>query len=93
MLTFTDPLATILDLADDAVISMDEDQRILGFGNKRNYVHAYDRRSGQDALEAVYRSVFEVKLRADAVFGRLTARARRTWHGLVRRAVHTERNT
>jgi hypothetical protein len=53
-----------------------EDRRILGFGDQRRYVPAFERRSGQDALERALLIPFEVKLRADRLWGRVAARLR-----------------
>jgi hypothetical protein len=55
----------------------DEDRRVLGFGDKRNYVHAFERRSRQEFLEAVSRLGLAVKLRADAVMTRVSTRLAR----------------
>lgn len=57
----------------------EEDQRILGFGNKKNFVPAFERRSGQGALEALFKGSFESKLRADLLRQRATLRLRRMW--------------
>jgi hypothetical protein len=57
-----------------------EDQRILGFGNKTNYIPAFERRSGQDLLEGLSRVGLEIKLRADVLSGRLAGRLGRIWN-------------
>jgi len=57
----------------------EEDQRILGFGNKTNYVHAFDRQPRHTALQSVFRSVFTVKLHADGIRDRILGKLRRTW--------------
>jgi len=57
----------------------EEDQRILGFGNKTNYVHAFDRNPKHTTLQNVFRSVFSMKLHADTIRQRILARLRRTW--------------
>ena len=51
-----------------------EDQRILGFGDKRRYVHAFQRRSGHEGLERLYSTVFIVKLRMEELVSRIGAR-------------------
>ena len=57
----------------------EEDQRVLGFGNKTNYVHAFDRQPRHTALQSVFRSVFTVKLHADGIRDRILGKLRRTW--------------
>jgi hypothetical protein len=57
----------------------EEDQRILGFGNKTNYVHAFDRDPRHTTLQTVYRSTFTVKLHVDSIRRRILGRLRRTW--------------
>ena len=42
-----------------------EDQRILGFGDKRNYQHGYERRRRHPMLEAMNRSLMEATLHID----------------------------
>ena len=56
-----------------------EDQRILGFGDKRRYVHAFQRRSRHEGLESAFLATFEAKLRAAALLERVSARLRRLW--------------
>jgi hypothetical protein len=41
----------------------EEDQRILGFGNKQNYIAAFQRRPEHTRLQAAFRVMFEAKLR------------------------------
>ncbi len=60
-----------------------EDRRILGFGNKTNYIPAFERRSGQELLETVSRVGVEVKLRVDAVTRRVAGRLGRAWRVLT----------
>jgi hypothetical protein len=43
----------------------EEDQRILGFGNKTNYIHAFQRQAKHAALQDTFRTVFTMKLRLD----------------------------
>lgn len=42
-----------------------EDQRILGFGDKRNYQHGFERRRRHPMLEAMNRSLMEATLHVD----------------------------
>lgn len=42
-----------------------EDQRILGFGDKRNYQHGFERRRRHPMLEAMSRSLMEATLHVD----------------------------
>ena len=63
-----------------------EDQRILGFGNKTNYIPAFERRSGQELLEALSRVGLEINLRVDALNRRLAGRLGRVWKTLVNRS-------
>jgi Phytanoyl-CoA dioxygenase (PhyH) len=55
-----------------------EDQRILGFGNKVNYIHAFERRPKHTGLQTVFRTIFDVKLRADYVLQRVLGKLQRT---------------
>jgi len=55
----------------------EEDQRILGFGNKINYVHAFDRAPRHTTLQTVFRSAFTVTLHADNIRQRMLQRLRR----------------
>ena len=57
----------------------DEDQRILGFGNKTNYIHAFDRDPRHTALQTVFRCAFIMKLHADHMRQRIFGRLRRVW--------------
>jgi hypothetical protein len=56
-----------------------EDQRILGFGDKRRYVHAFQRRSRHEGLERAFLTTFEAKVRVEELLGRVDARLRRLW--------------
>jgi phytanoyl-CoA dioxygenase PhyH len=42
-----------------------EDQRVLGFGDKRNYQHGFERRRRHPMLEAMSRSLMEASLHLD----------------------------
>jgi Phytanoyl-CoA dioxygenase (PhyH) len=54
-----------------------EDQRILGFGNKTNYRHAYERAPRHTALQAAFRGALEIAVRTNAFTERVAARLRR----------------
>jgi len=55
----------------------DEDRRILGFGNKTNYIPCYQRKPKHARFQAAVRTAFELKLRGDILAARISARARR----------------
>jgi len=55
----------------------EEDRRILGFGNKRNYIHGFVRHSRHSGFQKVFQQVFETKLRLDILEERVAARLRR----------------
>lgn len=55
----------------------DEDQRILGFGNKTNYIPSFERKGGHPKLESAFRSMLETTIRADELTGRVSGRLRR----------------
>ncbi len=57
----------------------EEDQRILGFGNKANYIHAFERRARHATLQAVFQGILAVKLRADSFLQRGLGKLQRTW--------------
>jgi hypothetical protein len=57
----------------------EEDQRILGFGNKTNYVHAFERQPKHMTLQTIFRSTFTMKLYADSIGRRILGRLQRTW--------------
>ncbi len=54
-----------------------EDERILGFGDRRHYQEHFVRRSGHRGFHAVIRRVFDLKLRVDGFRGRVARRLRR----------------
>jgi len=56
-----------------------EHQRILGFGNKTNYAHAFERHAKHTALQSIFRNTFTVKLYADYLGQRVRGKLRRTW--------------
>jgi len=62
----------------------EEDQRMLGFGNKTNYVHAFERHGKHAALQGIFRRVFTAKLYADFVHQRILGKVRRTWQTWTR---------
>jgi hypothetical protein len=58
----------------------EEDRRIFGFGDKRNYVHAYERQTKYTTLQAFIKFLFDVKLRLNQLgyyHRRLYAKAKR----------------
>jgi hypothetical protein len=55
----------------------EEDQRILGFGNKTNYIPAFDRKGGNPRLEGLLRSLLEASIRGDEFTGRVSGRLKR----------------
>ena len=57
----------------------EEDQRILGFGNKTNYIHAFARHPKHRALQTAFRGIFTAKLRAGHLGQRVNGKLRRTW--------------
>jgi hypothetical protein len=63
-----------------------EDQRVLGFGNKTNYIPAFERRSGQEILETLSSVGLEIKLRVDTLNQRLAGRLGRVWRMLAGRS-------
>src|SRR6266481_1012030 len=54
-----------------------EDQRILGFGNKTNYLHAFERTPKHIVLQGAFRSALEIAIRANALRERVMARLKR----------------
>jgi Phytanoyl-CoA dioxygenase (PhyH) len=58
-----------------------EDQRILGFGNKANYLHAFERVPKHTMLQSAFRRALEVAIRADSFRERLAARFKRMTSG------------
>jgi len=62
----------------------EEDHRILGFGNKTNYVHAFERSRKYTNLQTVLRIIFDAKLRTHSFQGRVIARLRRTLNLAIR---------
>lgn len=57
----------------------EEDQRILGFGNKSTYIPAYERQARHKAFQGTIRLAFEAKLRADRLAARVWDKARRSF--------------
>jgi hypothetical protein len=55
----------------------DEDRRILGFGDRRNFRPAFDREPKHTALQSAFRIAYDVKLHGDAIGGRIASRLRR----------------
>jgi len=54
-----------------------EDRRILGFGNKKNFVPAFERSSGPPALLSVLGTAFDVQLRVSNLSERIVAKLKR----------------
>ena len=54
-----------------------EDQRILGFGNKTNYVHAFQRQSRHRGFEALLRMGYVTKLYVGEFGARVTGKLQR----------------
>jgi hypothetical protein len=54
-----------------------EDRRILGFGNKCNYVPAYQRKASHARFQAIMRTSFGLKLAFDEFRGRILRKAKR----------------
>lgn len=57
----------------------DEQRRILGFGDRRNYVHAFRRRTPYRRLHATTEAAHNLLLRADQFTGRVSARLRKVF--------------
>jgi hypothetical protein len=55
----------------------EEDQRILGFGNKTNYMPAFERQGGNPRLERLLRSLLEASIRTDELTSRVSGRLNR----------------
>ena len=53
------------------------DERILGFGNRQNFLPAFERAARHTALQKTFRILLEAKLAADAMYGRLRDGVRR----------------
>ncbi len=57
----------------------DEDRRILGFGDKTNYIPHYQRKPKHEGLQRLIRGMFEGKLWLDRQTSRINARMRKTF--------------
>jgi hypothetical protein len=55
----------------------EEDQRVLGFGNKTNYIHAFQRQDKHVVLQDTFRAVLAMKLQLDHLGQRIGERLRR----------------
>jgi hypothetical protein len=55
-----------------------EDHRILGFGNKAHYVHAFQREPRHEWFQGLGRRLLDVKLRTDQLGERVAGKLRRT---------------
>ena len=58
-----------------------EDQRILGFGDKSNYVHAFERPPKHTTLQNTFMGLFEISIRIGAFRERAVARLKRMTGG------------
>jgi hypothetical protein len=54
-----------------------EDQRILGFGNKTNFLPAFERRAKPPMIYRVLSGTFNIQLRLENLFERVSARLKR----------------
>jgi hypothetical protein len=57
----------------------DSDRRILGFGNKHNFVSAFDRHAGTPLLYSLYSTAFNIGLHSKDLRERIGARVRRAF--------------
>lgn len=60
----------------------DEDRRILGFGNKTNYTHAFQRHAKHVTFQTIATSTFTAKLHGDYLGQRVRGKLRRIWQAL-----------
>lgn len=58
-----------------------EDHRILGFGEKTNYIPHFERQLRHTTFQNVVRRAFETKLRVDSFTGRVRGRLQRMFSG------------
>ncbi len=56
----------------------EEDRRVLGFGNKQNYVPAFERVPASKGLQSLFRTAFYVSMQANQLASRVRARLKRT---------------
>lgn len=54
-----------------------EDYRILGFGNKAHYVHAFERQPRHEFFQGAIRRLYDAKLRSDLITARVTGKLRK----------------
>jgi hypothetical protein len=54
-----------------------EDYRILGFGNKAHYVHAFQRKPRHEGFQGINRGLLNVKLRTDQLADKVTGKVRK----------------
>ena len=64
-----------------------EDQNILGFGNKTNYIHAFERASRHSTLQDFFRILYEGILRGFWFQQRIHGRLRRTTQALSKKNI------
>jgi len=56
-----------------------EDQRILGFGNKNNFVPAHEKPGRHETLQRAFTFALDIDLRARNLHERVMARLKRTF--------------
>jgi hypothetical protein len=54
-----------------------DDQRVLGFGDKTHYIHAFEHDERFPLLQRVFATALEMRLRLDELLGRIRARLQR----------------
>ncbi|MGE0555117.1 MAG: phytanoyl-CoA dioxygenase family protein [Gemmatimonadales bacterium] len=59
----------------------DEDRRVLGFGNKTNYIPGFERSPGHEGFQRAMRSAFDAKMKAERFTSRIQGRLRRILGG------------
>ena len=67
-----------------------DDARILGFGEKSQYIHAHERRGGHEGFQHAVRVAFDLKTRIDDFRSRVSARVRRLAGATAARLKHVE---
>ena len=57
----------------------EQDRRILGFGDKTNYIHAFQRASRHRRFQKTVAAAFHSKIVVDSFFSRVAGRLKRTF--------------